>query len=151
MAFVHAISTGSHPSSPGQSRDSQSMGCRAGTTHSLTCIGVHRKYQGVPRVAKRYTGLPPSNHDRGLSYRRLLHVLTIRRYQHRPIFVLSGVRSGLHVKGGESAYAQYVKYLEKTSPAVQAERTEGTVEHFAQGYQDYLQNPLQVGLFLLHI
>lgn len=36
-----------------------------------------------------------------------------------------------------------MKYLEKTSPAVQAERTEGTVEHFAQGYQDYLQNPLQ--------
>lgn len=38
---------------------------------------------------------------------------------------------------------QYVRHLEKTSPAVKAMRTEGTVEHFAQGYQDYLQAPLQ--------
>ncbi|KAI6117252.1 PRMT5-domain-containing protein [Pisolithus croceorrhizus] len=62
---------------------------------------------------------------------------------HRPTFILSGVRSGLHAKGGEPAYAQYVKYLEKSSPLVQAMRTEGTVENFGQGYQDYLQNPLQ--------
>jgi hypothetical protein len=46
--------------------------------------------------------------------------------------------------GGESAYAQYVKHLEKSSPVVQATKTDGTVEYFAQGYQDYLQNPLQV-------
>ena len=57
---------------------------------------------------------------------------------------MSGVSSGLHTKGGESAYVQYVRYVEKTSSAVQAAMTEGTVEHFAQGYQDYLQNPLQV-------
>ncbi|KAI6096493.1 PRMT5-domain-containing protein [Pisolithus croceorrhizus] len=62
---------------------------------------------------------------------------------HRPTFILSGVRSGLHAKGGEPAYAQYVKYLEKSSPSVQATRTQGTVENFGQGYQDYLQNPLQ--------
>lgn len=62
---------------------------------------------------------------------------------HRPTIILSGVRSGLHAKGGEPAYAQYVKYLEKSSPPVQAMRTEGTVENFGQGYQDYLQNPLQ--------
>ncbi|KIJ67063.1 hypothetical protein HYDPIDRAFT_85533 [Hydnomerulius pinastri MD-312] len=62
---------------------------------------------------------------------------------HRPTVVLSGVNTGLHAKGGESAYAQYVKHLEKSSLAVQAARTEGTVENFAQGYQDFLQNPLQ--------
>lgn len=39
---------------------------------------------------------------------------------------------------------QYVRHLEKSSPPVQAAKTDGTVEHFAQGYQDYLQNPLQV-------
>lgn len=46
--------------------------------------------------------------------------------------------------GGESAYSQYVKHLEKSSLVVQAAKTEGSVENFAQGYQDYLQNPLQV-------
>lgn len=60
---------------------------------------------------------------------------------------MSGVSSGLHTKGGESAYAQYVRHLEKTSSAVQTAMTAGTVEHFAQGYQDYLQNPLQVCMF----
>lgn len=62
---------------------------------------------------------------------------------HHPIVIMSGVSSGLHTKGGESAYAQYVRHVEKTSSAVQAAMTAGTVEHFAQGYQDYLQNPLQ--------
>ncbi|KAF9236733.1 PRMT5-domain-containing protein [Melanogaster broomeanus] len=62
---------------------------------------------------------------------------------HHPTFILSGTSSGLHTMGGESAYSQYVKHLEKSSPVVQAAKTEGTVEHFAQGYQDYLQNPLQ--------
>jgi protein arginine N-methyltransferase 5 len=65
---------------------------------------------------------------------------------HHPIIIMSGVSSGLHIKGGESAYAQYVRHVEKTSSAVQAAMTAGTVEHFAQGYQDYLQNPLQVDI-----
>ena len=58
--------------------------------------------------------------------------------------ILSGTASGIHAKGGEAAYLQYIRHLEKTSPAVKAMRTEGTVEHFTQGYQDYLQAPLQV-------
>ncbi|KAH7930189.1 PRMT5-domain-containing protein [Leucogyrophana mollusca] len=62
---------------------------------------------------------------------------------HRPTIILSGTNHGVHSKGGESAYAQYVRYLEKTSQSVQAARQAGTVEHFAQGYQDYLQTPLQ--------
>ena len=71
-------------------------------------------------------------------------VLLTLRLQHRPTFILSGVDSGIHTMGGESAYSQYVKHLEKGSSVVQAAKTEGTVEYFAQGYQDYLQNPLQV-------
>ncbi|KAJ7903607.1 PRMT5 arginine-N-methyltransferase-domain-containing protein [Mycena olivaceomarginata] len=62
---------------------------------------------------------------------------------HRPVIVLSGANSGIHNKGGELAYSQYLRHLEKTSPAVQAALTSGTVENFAQGYLDYLQAPLQ--------
>lgn len=39
---------------------------------------------------------------------------------------------------------QYVRHLDKTSPALVQAKTAGTVEHFARGYQDYLQAPLQV-------
>ena len=49
----------------------------------------------------------------------------------------------MHERGGGAAYVQYVRHLERTSPVVRATETEGTVEHFAQGYQDYLQAPLQ--------
>jgi type II protein arginine methyltransferase len=52
----------------------------------------------------------------------------------------------LHARGGEAAYAQYVRHLESTSSIIQAAKKEGTVENFAQGYQDYLQAPLQVRL-----
>ncbi|KAK7033061.1 protein arginine N-methyltransferase [Favolaschia claudopus] len=62
---------------------------------------------------------------------------------HRPIVILSGANAGLHTRGGELAYSQYLRHLEKTSPAIQAALTSGTVENFAQGYQDYLQAPLQ--------
>ena len=49
------------------------------------------------------------------------------------------------MKGGEAAYLQYVRHLDKTSPAMIQAKTAGTVENFARGYQDYLQAPLQVG------
>uniref|UniRef100_A0A8H8CMM8 Protein arginine N-methyltransferase n=1 Tax=Psilocybe cubensis TaxID=181762 RepID=A0A8H8CMM8_PSICU len=62
---------------------------------------------------------------------------------HRPMIILSEVSEGRHTRGGENAYSQYVRHLEKTSPAVQAAKKAGTVENFAQGYQDYLQAPLQ--------
>lgn len=59
--------------------------------------------------------------------------------------ILSDTTSGLHVKGGgEAAYVQYVRHLDKTSPALVQAKTAGTVENFARGYQDYLQAPLQV-------
>lgn len=61
--------------------------------------------------------------------------------------ILSGASSGHHTRGGEAAYSQYVRHLEKTSPAVVAAKKSGTVENFAQGYQDYLQAPLQVSGF----
>lgn len=69
----------------------------------------------------------------------------LSRGQHRPVVILSGTTTGLHVKGGEAAYLQYVRHLDKTSPAVIQAKTAGTVENFARGYQDYLQAPLQVG------
>ncbi|KAJ3485793.1 hypothetical protein NLJ89_g11868 [Agrocybe chaxingu] len=62
---------------------------------------------------------------------------------HQPTIILAGVGEGHHSRGGEAAYTQYVRHLEKTSPAVQAVKKEGTVENFAKGYQDYLQAPLQ--------
>lgn len=62
---------------------------------------------------------------------------------HRPAVILSGVSDGLHVRGGEDAYAQYIRHLEKTSEIVINAAKKGTVEHFAQGYQDFLQKPLQ--------
>ena len=68
--------------------------------------------------------------------------------QFRPTVILAGANTGVHIKGGEAAYSQYVRHLEKTSPAVMAMQTSGTVENFAQGYQDYLQAPLQVRLVL---
>lgn len=64
--------------------------------------------------------------------------------QNRPTIILSGTHAGLHTSGGELAYAQYVRHLEKTSPSLQAMETPGTIEHFAKGYLDYLQAPLQV-------
>jgi protein arginine N-methyltransferase 5 len=65
--------------------------------------------------------------------------------------ILSGTNSSLHACGGEAAYAQYVRYLESTSSVIQAAKKEGTVENFAQGYQDYLQAPLQVSLIRLDL
>ncbi|KAF9521677.1 PRMT5-domain-containing protein [Crepidotus variabilis] len=62
---------------------------------------------------------------------------------HQPVVILAGVRENQHSRGGEPAYSQYVRHLEKTSASVQASKKEGTVENFAQGYQDYLQAPLQ--------
>jgi hypothetical protein len=67
--------------------------------------------------------------------------------QHRPTFILSGVDSGVHTMGGELAHSQYLEHLEKSSLVVQATKMEGSVEYFAQGYQDYLQIPLQVRLY----
>ena len=58
--------------------------------------------------------------------------------------MLSGTTGGRHKSGGEVVYLQYVRHIEKTSPAYKASKTKGTVENFAQGYQDYLQAPLQV-------
>ncbi|KAH9959604.1 PRMT5 arginine-N-methyltransferase-domain-containing protein [Russula dissimulans] len=63
--------------------------------------------------------------------------------KHRPVVILSDTNAGLHVKGGEAAYVQYVRHLDKTSPALVQAKTAGTVENFARGYQDYLQAPLQ--------
>ncbi|PPQ67483.1 hypothetical protein CVT25_006024 [Psilocybe cyanescens] len=70
-------------------------------------------------------------------------IANVKGYPHRPMIILAEVGEGRHTRGGENAYSQYVRHLEKTSPAVQAAKKAGTVENFAQGYQDYLQAPLQ--------
>ncbi|KAG8954225.1 methyltransferase protein [Tulasnella sp. 424] len=66
--------------------------------------------------------------------------------KHHPGFILSGTERGLHRSGGYTAYQQYIRYLEKTSPHVVASETPGTVENFAIGYWDFLQAPLQVSV-----
>lgn len=65
------------------------------------------------------------------------------------MIILSEVNAGNHARGGEAAYSQYVRHLENTSPAVKAVQSAGTVENFAQGYQDFLQAPLQVRDFFV--
>ncbi|TEB34666.1 shk1 kinase-binding protein 1 [Coprinellus micaceus] len=70
-------------------------------------------------------------------------IANMKGYPHRPIILLADANTGRHRRGGESGYSQYVRHLEKTSPPVLAAQKPGTVENFAQGYQDYLQAPLQ--------
>ncbi|KAF9450345.1 PRMT5-domain-containing protein [Macrolepiota fuliginosa MF-IS2] len=62
---------------------------------------------------------------------------------HRPTVIFAGANANKHLRGGEAAYSQYIQFLEKTSPAVRNAQKAGSVENFAQGYQDYLQAPLQ--------
>ncbi|CEL55507.1 protein arginine N-methyltransferase 5 [Rhizoctonia solani AG-1 IB] len=66
-------------------------------------------------------------------------------FKNRPNVILSKTQSNLHTLGGELAYVQYVRHLEKTSPFNVARNAPGglTVESFGRGYEDYLQAPLQ--------
>ncbi|KAH9178266.1 PRMT5-domain-containing protein [Lactarius sanguifluus] len=90
--------------------------------------------------AKGYPVLPKGSQS---FIRDVMKVWPYRALLHRPVVILSGTTTGLHMKGGEAAYLQYVRHLDKTSPAVIQAKTAGTVENFARGYQDYLQAPLQ--------
>ncbi|KZO90669.1 PRMT5-domain-containing protein [Calocera viscosa TUFC12733] len=63
--------------------------------------------------------------------------------QFLPIFILSKTQANLHNAGGSKGYAEYVRFLEKTSTTLQAMRTEGTLESFASTYMDRVQAPLQ--------
>jgi protein arginine N-methyltransferase 5 len=71
-------------------------------------------------------------------------------FKHNPTILLSRTRSNVHQNGGHLAYAQYVRHLERTSPAIIASNQAGTLENFAKGYWDYLQAPLQV-IFSYHL
>ncbi|QRW18045.1 protein arginine N-methyltransferase 5 [Rhizoctonia solani] len=66
-------------------------------------------------------------------------------FKNRPNIILSKTQASLHNLGGELAYIQYVRHLEKTSPFnVARDAPDGlTVESFGRGYEDYLQAPLQ--------
>ncbi|EFI27922.1 shk1 kinase-binding protein 1 [Coprinopsis cinerea okayama7 len=94
-----------------------------------TSLGVLSKWAAE---AVRHIFLPAST-----------FIANMKGYPHRPTIILADVNSGRHARGGERAYSQYIRHLEKTSPTVQAAQKPGTVENFAQGYQDYLQAPLQ--------
>ena len=43
-----------------------------------------------------------------------------------------------HQSGGPSAYQEYIRYLNRTMPEL------NQIEQFGNGYQDFLQSPLQV-------
>ncbi|CAE6507758.1 unnamed protein product [Rhizoctonia solani] len=66
-------------------------------------------------------------------------------FKNRPNVILSKTQANIHKLGGELAYAQYVRHLEKTSPFNVARDAPGglTVESFGRGYEDFLQAPLQ--------
>ncbi|EJU04786.1 shk1 kinase-binding protein 1 [Dacryopinax primogenitus] len=63
--------------------------------------------------------------------------------QFLPIVILSKTQANLHGAGGSKGYAEYIRFLEKTSRPLQAMRTEGTLESFASTYMDRVQAPLQ--------
>ena len=67
-------------------------------------------------------------------------------FKSHPNIILAGASAGLHPRGTEDKYVDYLRYLEKSSPHVQKTKEENTLENYAQGYQDYLQMPLQVSL-----
>ncbi|RHZ83026.1 hypothetical protein Glove_100g30 [Diversispora epigaea] len=58
--------------------------------------------------------------------------------KYKPNFVIScNADSDLHENNGLAAYQEYIRYLNRTIP----ELTQ--IEQFANGYQDFLQSPLQ--------
>lgn len=64
--------------------------------------------------------------------------------QGHPVVILSGAYDRLHPRGTEDKYVDYIRFLEKSSSHVKRAKETNTLENYAQGYQDYLQMPLQV-------
>ena len=73
-----------------------------------------------------------------------LTVLYLLFSETRPTIVLSGTGARLHPRGTEDKYVDYIRYLEKSSPYTRRAQEANTLENYAQGYQDFLQIPLQV-------
>ena len=122
------------------------LGCRAYQTPVSPSFVIYCKYEGVPGLTQGIAVLHSRCHEGQAASKSHSERLSepVCHVQHRPVVILSETNAGLHVKGGEAAYVQYVRHLDKTSPALEQAKTAGTVEHFARGYQDYLQAPLQV-------
>lgn len=136
------------PAPPDNHRRSQQVGRRVCEEHPPPCFHIHRQCKRVPCTPQDDSVLYTRVYD-SMSFFLIRVIILDSLLQHYPNIILSGVDAGTHSRGGEAAYMQYVQHLEKTSPAVQAAERAGTVENFAQGYQDYLQAPLQVrSLFL---
>lgn len=66
--------------------------------------------------------------------------------QNHPMIILSDTAKKLQPKGTEDKYVDYVRYLENSSEHVQKTLEYNTLENYSQGYQDYLQMPLQVSI-----
>jgi hypothetical protein len=114
-------------------------------------LNLHCQHKRISSPTQTCSILHTQLHDsKSVQSFFVLWQLTKPVHQHRPNVILSGVGEGHHTRGGEAAYKQYVRHLENSSPAVQASQTKGTVENFAQGYQDYLQAPLQVSASSRH-
>jgi hypothetical protein len=47
-----------------------------------------------------------------------------------------------HQSGGFAAYQEYIRHLNRTMPELDQ------IEQFGNGYQDFLQSPLQVGIVI---
>lgn len=57
---------------------------------------------------------------------------------------MAGTGEHLHAHGTEDKYVDYLRYLEKSAPHMRRMQEANTLENYAQGYQDFLQMPLQV-------
>lgn len=78
-----------------------------------------------------------------------LVTLLIQRLKLNPMIILSSTQSNIHKTGGDLAYPQYIRHLEKTANSAQSLKEAPDQDSFTQGYHDYLQAPLQVSRFLV--
>lgn len=120
------------------------MGCRACAPRFSSGNYLHRERKRLSCTSQRHSDIYTHTYEGHYSHSVPLTKRWLILPQFHPTILLAGANTGVHIKGGEAAYSQYVRHLEKTSPAVMAAQKSGTVENFAQGYQDYLQAPLQV-------
>lgn len=121
------------------------MARRAYQTNLSPRFYVYRERQKLSGVTERHTVIHSKYYEGGRVHPTFRGTSRSRTFfQLQPTVILSGTNTGQHSRGGEKAYSQYIRHLEKTSPGVQAMQKQGSVENFAIGYQDYLQAPLQV-------
>ena len=120
------------------------MAGRARAAPVAACFDLHPKCERVSGAPEGDSGLPPK-FDAGMLIFTCHWDQILTKVQNHPTIILSGTASRLHSRGTEDKYVDYVRYLEKSAPHVKRAKEPNTLENYAQGYQDYLQMPLQVG------